>query len=169
MRPAASKTFGQYSNASASGVKGKDVRRGKRGYAKPETLLSYPMATRGGPTNKDTGGFEDAFQRGLALFKRGDYFACHEVWEELWLRSFGEDKLFYQGLIQAAVAILHAERGNLRGAVSTWRKACAKLDAMPSHHMGIALAEFREALASFIANAHDREDLPPRPRIRLSE
>jgi predicted metal-dependent hydrolase len=169
MRPAASKRSAQYSNASASGVKGKDVRRGKRGYAKPETLSSYPMATRGDPTNQDTSGFEDAFQRGLALFNRGDYFSCHEVWEELWLRSAGDEKLFYQGMIQAAVAILHAERGNLRGAVSTWRKACAKLDAMPSHHMGIALTEFREALASFIANVHDREDLPPRPQIRLSE
>ena len=85
----------------------------------------------------DTADPEEAgitFQGGLALFNSGDFFACHEVWEELWLRSSGEEKLFYQGLIQAAVAILHAERGNLSGALSTWRKACAKLDPLPTHH-----------------------------------
>lgn len=126
------------------------------------------MSTCGGSKNdnvKDV--VEDAFQRGLALFNRGEYFACHEVWEELWLRSDGAEKQFYQGLIQAAVAILHAERGNLRGAVSTWRKARIKLDASPSNHQGIALGEFRAALADFITGARDSENLPPRPRIRV--
>lgn len=100
-----------------------------------------------------SGDTSDTFRHGIALFNRGEFFACHEVWEELWLRSSGEEKLFYQGLIQAAVAILHAERGNLRGAVSTWRKARAKLDPLPTHCMGIALGEFREALARFFADA----------------
>jgi uncharacterized protein len=124
------------------------------------------MAKRGGSNNDDTLGIDDSFRRGLAMFNRGEYFACHEVWEELWLRSTGDDKLFYQGLIQAAVAILHAERGNLRGAISTWRKARAKLNAMPPRYMGIALGDFREALAVFIANARDPNDLPPHPRSR---
>ena len=126
------------------------------------------MAKRGSSNHDDMSGIDDTFQRGVELFNRGDYFASHEVWEELWLHSAGDDKLFYQGLIQAAVAILHAERGNLRGAISTWRKARAKLDAMPPHHMGIALADFRRALAEFIANARGSKDLPQRPRIRLS-
>ena len=100
------------------------------------------------------------------LFNSGDFFACHEVWEDLWLRSSGKDKLFYQSLIQAAVAILHAERGNLGGAVSTWRKARAKLDPLPTNHMGIALGEFREALTKFFAEASDSANLPMRPKIR---
>jgi predicted metal-dependent hydrolase len=123
------------------------------------------MATCGGSNNDS---IDAVFERGLALFNCGDYFTCHEVWEEIWLRGAGDDKLFYQGLIQAAVAILHAERGNLRGAVSTWRKSRAKLAAPPANHMGIALGEFREALDEFITNAKDPEDLPPRPRIRRS-
>ena len=120
------------------------------------------MNARGGLATDDT------FERGLALFNRGDFFACHEVWEELWLRSTGADKLFYQGLIQAAVAILHAERGNRRGAVSTWRKARAKLEALPAIHMEIALGEFREALVEFFAQGLERgagRELPPRPKI----
>jgi uncharacterized protein len=111
---------------------------------------------------------DDTFERGLALFNRGEFFACHEVWEELWLRSAGADKLFYQGLIQAAVAILHAERGNPRGAASTWRKARTKLVALPAIHMEIALGEFRDALAEFFAHTLERgagRGLPPRPKI----
>jgi len=111
-------------------------------------------------------GEHDLFERGLALFNAGEFFACHEVWEELWLWSAGAEKLFYQGLIQAAVAILHAERGNLSGAASTWRKARAKLGALPAVHMGIALGEFRDELAEFFADALDRRELPPCPKIR---
>lgn len=111
-------------------------------------------------------GEDDLFERGRSLFNAGDFFACHEVWEELWLRSAGAEKHFYQGLIQAAVAILHAERGNLSGAASTWRKARAKLDALPAVHMGIALGEFRDALEKFFADALDGRELPPRPKIR---
>jgi len=90
------------------------------------------------------------------------------VWEALWLRSSEGEKLFYQGLIQAAVAILHAEQGNLRGAISTWRKTCAKLDPLPNNHRGIALGEFRDVLAKFFADANDLANLPARPTIRRS-
>jgi len=117
----------------------------------------------------DTGHSDDRFGRGLALFNRGDFFACHEVWEELWLRSSSAEKLFYQGLIQTAVAILHAERGNRRGAASTWRKARAKLDTLPAIHHGIALGEFRDALAEFFTDALERtegRELSPRPKIK---
>lgn len=111
----------------------------------------------------------DDFERGLALFNRGEFFACHEVWESLWLRSSGAEKRFHQGLIQAAAALLHAERGNRRGASSTWRKAREKLDALPAIHHGVALGEFREALAAFFTLALDRADgreLPSLPKIR---
>jgi predicted metal-dependent hydrolase len=112
---------------------------------------------------------DDAFERGLALFNRGDFFACHEVWEELWLRSTGAEKIFYQGLIQTAVAILHAERGNSRGASSTWRKAHAKLAMLPARHQGIALGELLEAVAKFLTDASVSVELPAPPRIVVCE
>jgi uncharacterized protein len=108
------------------------------------------------------------FEEGIALFNAGRYFECHEVWERLWLRADGEAKRFFQGIIQAAVAILHAERGNLEGARSLYEKACQKLDALPAEHRGIALGELRDALARFFATALDRPGapLPERPIIR---
>jgi hypothetical protein len=125
-----------------------------------------PRDARDSADCADSGEPNAAFERGLALFNAGQFFACHEVWEDLWLRSSGEEKRSYQGLIQAAVAILHAERGNLRGAVSTWRKSRGKLDPLPTRYMGIALGEFRDAMAKFFADANDSANLPVRPKIR---
>jgi predicted metal-dependent hydrolase len=111
----------------------------------------------------------DLWAEGIELFNAGRFFDCHEVWEEVWKRASGAEKLFYQGMIQAAVAILHAERGNPRGALSTWDKARAKLEPLPAEHMGIALGELREATAAFIAAmlVGNRTGPPPKIRRRL--
>jgi len=124
---------------------------------------------RGMEDPRDGSDPDDAFARGVALFNGGDFFACHEVWEELWLRSTGAEKIFYQGLIQTAAAILHAERGNSRGASSTWRKAHAKLAMLPARHQGIALGELLDAVAKFLTDASTSAELPARPRIVVCE
>ncbi len=108
----------------------------------------------------------ESWIEGIELFNAGRFFDCHEVWEEIWKRSSGAEKLFYQGMIQAAVAILHAQRGNPRGARSTWDKARAKLDLLPAEHLGIALDELRAAVAAFIAGALAGRPLEAPPRIR---
>ena len=106
------------------------------------------------------------FEEGIDLFNDGKFFECHEAWEEVWKRSEGDAKLFYQGIIQAAVAILHAQRGNLTGAASLCEKASAKLDHLPSEHLGIALGELRDALKEFFAIALSGGPLPPPPKLR---
>ena len=108
----------------------------------------------------------ELYEEGIALFNDGKFFECHEAWEEIWNRSSGEEKLFYQGIIQAAVAILHAQRGNLTGAASLYAKASAKLDHLPSAHMGIALGELRDALKEFFAIVLSGEALPTPPKLR---
>ena len=107
----------------------------------------------------------DLWTEGVELFNAGRFFDCHEVWEEVWKRASGAEKLFYQGMIQIAVAVLHAERGNPRGARSTWNKARAKLDPLPPEHMGIALGELRSATAAFV-EAMRVGTAPAPPKIR---
>ncbi len=108
----------------------------------------------------------DFFDEGITLFNEGKFFECHEAWEEVWKRSSGEEKLFYQGIIQAAVAILHAQRGNLTGAASMYAKASAKLDHLPSEHMGLALGELRDGLKEFFSVALKGEGLPQPPKLK---
>jgi uncharacterized protein len=52
---------------------------------------------------------------GVALFNQREFFACHDVLEEVWSETL-DDREFYQGLIHAAVALFHFGEGNLGGA-----------------------------------------------------
>jgi predicted metal-dependent hydrolase len=42
------------------------------------------------------------------LFNRKLYFECHELLEDAWRESRGEEKQFLQGLIMLSVAMYHA-------------------------------------------------------------
>lgn len=112
-------------------------------------------------------GAAESYAEGIALFNRGRFFECHEAWEEAWKRSQGGEKLYYQGLIQAAVAILHAQRGNLKGAETLYAKARAKLDPLPEQHKGVALGDLRRRLQRFFAAvlSQPARPLPPPPRL----
>ena len=110
----------------------------------------------------------DYFQEGIDLFNAGQFFECHEAWEYVWNRSEGDEKLAIQGLIQAAVAILHLERGNHQGAESLYAKARAKLDPLPDNFRQVAIAELRQSLGEFFgaARAAGVGSVGARPRIR---
>jgi len=110
----------------------------------------------------------DLYEEGIRLFNEGRFFECHEVWEEAWKRSVGAEKLYYQGMIQAAVAILHVRRGNIEGARRLYAKARSKLDDLPAEYSGIALGEFRDDIAKFFAAAFadKKQPLTPAPKVR---
>jgi uncharacterized protein len=110
----------------------------------------------------------DYFQEGIDLFNAGHFFECHEAWEHVWNRCEAEEKLAIQGLIQAAVAILHFERGNHEGAESLYAKARAKLDPLPDNFRQVAIAELRQSLGEFFrsARAANAGSIGVRPRIR---
>jgi predicted metal-dependent hydrolase len=101
--------------------------------------------------NDENASDADLWAEGIRLFNDGRFFDCHEVWERLWKRSSGANKVFYQGMIQAAVVLLHAERGNLSGSRSIWSKARVKFDGLPREHHGIALGRLRADIEAFIA------------------
>ncbi len=54
---------------------------------------------------------------GIRQFNRGDYYDCHETLEEIWMHEHGEIRDFYKGILQIGVAIYHAKRSNLKGAI----------------------------------------------------
>lgn len=46
---------------------------------------------------------------------RGDFFNAHEALEDAWRAEAGPVRRLYQGILQAAVACYHLERGNYPG------------------------------------------------------
>lgn len=50
----------------------------------------------------------------FTCFNRGEYYEAHDVLEQLWLRTTGADRPFFQGLIQIAGAFVHLRKQFLR-------------------------------------------------------
>jgi hypothetical protein len=107
--------------------------------------------------------------QGVALFNEGEYFACHEVWEELWMRSAGDERTALQGLIQAAAALLHARQGNRRGALSVYGKAVTNLCGIADESLGLGLADFLKALAAYFAAVEETSATPSPPQLCLQD
>jgi len=59
----------------------------------------------------------------LAAFDAGAFFDAHEILEAFWVGYRGDDRDFYRGLIQAAVALHHLGTGNTVGAASVAARA----------------------------------------------
>lgn len=104
----------------------------------------------------------EEFLRGIQLFNEGKFFECHEVWEIVWLKADGVEREFLHAMIQAAAALLHFQRGNLKGATSVGQRAIGKLAAMPDVVMQFDTIKFRQSLESFLTNP-----TVPFPRVTL--
>jgi predicted metal-dependent hydrolase len=99
----------------------------------------------------------DLLNSGIFFFNSGRYFDAHEVWEDLWRGSGGPLRLYYQGLIQAAVGLHHLGQGNLNGARAQLGKAIEKLEQYPPAFCRIdnegLVAELRVTLQDLTARA----------------
>ena len=87
------------------------------------------------------------FQHGLELINQGSYYHAHDVLEEVWREVRGDDRLFYQGVVQVAIAMHHFSRANLAGAQSVLAKARRNLAPYPPKSGGIDLEDLRRQLA----------------------
>jgi uncharacterized protein len=98
---------------------------------------------------------------GVRLFKAGDYFLAHETLEEHWVEAEASERNFLQGLIQLSVGLLHANKGNQKGALLQFRKSASRLDGYPDVHQGIDVAGIRSFLASAPAHLEAGDPLTP--------
>jgi predicted metal-dependent hydrolase len=105
---------------------------------------------------------------GIVLFNRQDFFAAHEVWEDLWHEAPAADRRFHQSLIQAAVALYHWGRGNGAGARRLFHSGREYMAPYGPRHLGLDATAFwdgvRTALAGALADSH-RLPGPDRPPI----
>ena len=60
---------------------------------------------------------EAQFWQGVEQFNSGEFYACHDTLEALWMEAIEPDRTFYQGILQVAVALYHLGNRNLRGAL----------------------------------------------------
>ena len=84
----------------------------------------------------------EQFQQAISLFNQQEFFACHDVLEEIWSEIIGTEREFYQGLIHAAVSLFHFTEGNLTGARKMHDSACQYLESFRPRHAGLDIERF---------------------------
>ena len=99
-------------------------------------------------------------EQGVELFNAGDFFECHDVFEEYWNELRGSEKLCIQGLIQTAVGCYHALNGNFTGAASQFGKAQSKLELHSPRMFGLDDAGLVERIQAMKQSAEHCKDNP---------
>ena len=79
------------------------------------------------------------FQQGLELFNAGEWYAAHDLFEELWHETADPERRSLQGILQVAVAQLHLQRGNRRGATILFGEALGRLKRPGTPDLGLNL------------------------------
>jgi len=105
--------------------------------------------------------YEPLYLKGIAFFNACEFFEAHEVWEELWKNYTGPLRLFYKGLIQAAVALRHFGNGNIRGARKVYGTSRGYLDQYRPDCQGLDVNSFLKSFdACFAEVAASDEEFP---------
>jgi DUF309 family protein family protein len=103
------------------------------------------------------------------LFNSGEYWLAHEALETVWrsiIRDGNEDAArVWQGLIQAAAALLHLRRGNRHGVEVVGGAALDKLAGSERPDVEFETVNFRARLARALAGEGD----PPRLEFRAHD
>ncbi len=102
----------------------------------PCSLMTTP------PFNPVPGTFDDA----VRLFNQREYFACHDVLEELWSETFGLERDGLQGLLHVAVSLHHLSEGNPAGARKMYASSLRYLANSGSGFRGVDLDLLRSDL-----------------------
>ncbi|KAL6641976.1 hypothetical protein ACP70R_020157 [Stipagrostis hirtigluma subsp. patula] len=84
------------------------------------------------PPDEDDDGEEQGesaagFDAAVALFNRGEYYACHDVVEELWYGAEDPARTLLHGVLQCAVGFHHLFTQNHRGAMMELGEGLCKL------------------------------------------
>lgn len=109
--------------------------------------------------------YEPLYLKGIEHFNECDFYESHEVWEELWADCEGQEKRFYQGLIQVAVALHHFGNGNIRGAKKLNVGCRAYLDEYRPHFLGLDLDGFLANLDRCFAEVMQSDDEFPQIEV----
>ncbi|HEY4312448.1 MAG TPA: DUF309 domain-containing protein [Pirellulales bacterium] len=133
----------------------------QRGYNRESSCKLPFSSSREGKFVMPTAEYDPLYLRGIEFFNDCEFFESHEAWEELWTEYQGPSRKFYQGLIQAAVALHHFGNGNIRGAKKLYYTSLGYLEPYRPLHEGIDLDKFfAEMQRCFASIINSDEDFP---------
>ena len=91
------------------------------------------------------------FLKGIDEFNQQLFFECHETLEEIWLEEHGEDRKFYQGIIQIAAGYYKLQQGVPVGAIKLWRTGIEKVESFGPVFLGVNVESLVRAVRANLA------------------
>lgn len=80
---------------------------------------------------------------GIEKFNSGEYYAQHDLFEALWMKTEGPERELYRAILQVGIAYYQIERGNHRGAVKMLQRSVQWLALLPDVCQGVDVAQLR--------------------------
>ncbi|MGD1854848.1 MAG: DUF309 domain-containing protein [Leptolyngbyaceae cyanobacterium] len=90
------------------------------------------------------------FWLGIEQFNQGEYYACHDTLEAIWMDAQTINKGFYQGILQISVGLYHLTNLNWQGAAILLGEGIHRLDAYEDSYGGINVASFVEQVIQWL-------------------
>ena len=100
---------------------------------------------------------DSLLQQGIEEFNRGHFFEAHELWEEAWNNVVGEEKRFYQGLVQIAAGYHKLSLAQPNGARKLLARGNQTLSSFPPDYTGIDLASFLQLVADSLRQLNTKK------------
>ncbi|AFY49653.1 hypothetical protein Nos7524_3879 [Nostoc sp. PCC 7524] len=95
------------------------------------------------------------YWQGVEQFNSGQFYACHDTLEALWIEASEPEKTFYQGILQIAVSLYHLGNRNWRGAAILLGEGSNRLRRYPSIYGGIDVDELLNQSATLLKAVQD--------------
>ena len=107
--------------------------------------------------------FPAEFWQGVEQFNAGEFYACHDTLEAVWIEAAEADKKFYQGILQIAVALYHLGNQNLRGAVILLGEGSNRLRAYSVGYVQIDISDFIQQAIELLTDLQTHDPQQPLP------
>ena len=91
------------------------------------------------------------FWLGIEQFNQGEFYACHDTLEAIWMEADTQEKAFYQGILQIAVALYHLENKNWQGAAILLGEGSNRLDQYSPDYGGINVLDLLDRAADWLS------------------
>lgn len=104
-------------------------------------------------------------QTAINKFNAGDYYACHEILEALWLDEDDRFRDLYKGILQIGIGLLHLQRGNSKGARNLLRRGRELIADFGPTCFGLDLLALQHDSGAILLRLDD----PDRPNAFLNE
>ena len=106
-------------------------------------------------------------EQAVQLFNQSDFYGAHDGFENLWRNARAEERQFFQGLVQVAVAFHFRSEQNLPGALGLLDLATRNLAAYAGECHGLQLTALLCTLSAWRSALLNESSLSSPPRIDI--